>query len=318
MMNFSNSYNKFVYGLEQINLAAAQCPYDFVSEIEKMYKREISDVVDYILDPKVKGKVLMLAGPSGSGKTTTAHMIKNELKRRGVSTAMISLDDFYLGEAMAPRGDDGKPDFESVEALNIEEIKSCLLSLLKYGYCDMPTFNFPLHRPNDEKKHVELEKNGVAIVEGIHGLNPLFTSDLPQEGLVKLYVSVKQGIKDYNGEILSRSDVRFLRRVVRDHNYRQTSAAETLDMWPNVCKGERLYIDPFKRTSDLTINSIHIFEPCVLCHTAVPLLMEIPESDPHYEFARKILAGLERFYPIESSIVPEDSLIREFIGGGIY
>lgn len=318
MTNFSNSYNRFVLGLEQINLSAAQTPEQFVSDMEKMYNQEISNVTDYILGRKNKCRVVMLAGPSGSGKTTTAHMIKNEMERRGIKAALISLDDFYLGEGKAPLAEDGKHDYEAVEALDIEAIKSCIFNLIEYGYCDMPTFNFPLKRPNEGKKHVELESNGIAIIEGIHALNPIFTKNLPNHGLIKVYISVKQGISDYNGEILSRTDMRFLRRLVRDYNHRKTDAEQTLDMWDNVCRGEKLYIHPFKRTSDVTINSIHIYEPCVLCHMAIPLLSEITESSPHFKFARRILSSVERFYPIEISMVPEDSLLREFIGGGIY
>ena len=318
MMNFGNCYTKFVFGLEQINEAAAYSTKDFIMSMERRYKDEIATNVEYILKPENECKVLMLAGPSGSGKTTTANMIKSELERRGKKAILISLDDFYLGEGRAPQTEDGSHDYEAAEALDIPQIKGCLLGLMEKGECELPRFNFKEKRPFKEKRHVELREGEIAIVEGIHGLNPMFTSNIPKNGLLKMYVSVKQGIKDYNGAVLSRRDVRLTRRIVRDHLHRGTSAEQTFAMWDNVCRGEVLYIHPFKRTSDCTINSIHIYESCVLSVSAIPLLREIKQDSPYYYPSRRLLSALERFYPIDPVEVPKDSLIREFIGDGIY
>lgn len=318
MRNFINSYNKFVFGLEQINEAAANFPEEFVESMEKMFRDEISGIADYILRPDNKCKILMLAGPSSSGKTTTAHKLRDELIRRGTRTIIISLDDFYLGNGKAPILINGEQDYEAVEALDVQQIKDCLSSLMRYGYCKAPKFDFKLKSPCKDKVHIELGKNDIAIIEGLHALNPIFTANLPKEGLLKAYISVKQGIKDYNGVVFSRRDVRLVRRLARDYNSRGTDAEKTFSMWDSVGRGEFLYIHPFKRTSDVTVNSIHIYEPCVLCHQAIPLLKSIDESSIHFKLSRRILSSIERFYPIDMNLVPKDSLIREFIGGGIY
>ena len=318
MRNFSNSYTKFVFGLEQINEAAANSPKEFVDSMERMFRNEISDLAEYVLSPDNKCKILMLAGPSSSGKTTTAYKLRDELIRRGTRTIIISLDDFYLGSGKAPMLLDGKHDYEAVEAHDVQQVKECLYSLMKNGYCEAPKFNFKLKAPYKEKTHIELGKNDIAIIEGLHALNPIFTANLPKEGLLKAYISVKQGIKDYNGVVFSRRDIRLIRRLARDFKSRGTDAENTFSMWDSVGRGEFLYIHPFKRTSDVTVNSIHIYEPCVLCHQAIPLLKSIDSDSVHFKFSRRILSGVERFYPIDMDLVPKESLIREFIGGGIY
>lgn len=318
MRRFDNSYRKYVLGLEQINEAALQCPQDFILGIEEAYHKEIANVVDHVLSPKSKCKVIMLSGPSGSGKTTTAHMIRDEIKARGVGSVIISLDDFYLGRDKIPVFEDGSPNFETVEALNVEEIKRCISSLMNEGSCDIPQFSFEKQRPEDEKEHIELNPGDVAIIEGIHGLNPIFTNQLPQEGILKIYISVKQGIQDYNGTVIQNRSIRLARRLTRDFDKRKSHPEETLTMWDDVCKGQSMYIYPFKRTSDMTINSLHIYELCVLRSIAVPLLKKVKEDSPVFKDALKLISTLERFYPIDANLVPKTSMIREFIGGGIY
>lgn len=319
MRNFSNSYNKFVFGLEQINEAAAKYPKEFVDSMEMMFKKEISDLASFVLKPENKCKILMLAGPSSSGKTTTAYKLRDELIKRGRRTIIISLDDFYLGKGKAPILLDGKHDYEAVEALDVQAVKDCLFSLMQNRFCDAPKFDFKTKSPFKDKMHIELGEDDIVIIEGLHALNPIFTSSFPKkEGILKAYISVKQGIKDYNGVVFSRRDVRLVRRLARDYRSRGADAEDTLSMWDSVARGEFLYIHPFKRTSDVTVNSIHIYEPCVLCHQAMPLLRSINKDSVYFKFSRRILSSIERFYPIDIELVPTDSLIREFIGGGIY
>ena len=318
MKNFSNSYQKFVFGLEQINQAAAECPIEFIKDIEKTYHEEISNTVDYILSKKDKCKVVMLSGPSGSGKTTTAYKIREELIRRGSGAVIISLDDFYRDRTFAPLQEDGTPDYECVEALDVKEIKRCIASLMTNRKCDIPKFDFMTQKPSDDKVHVELQENEFAIIEGIHGLNPIFTNDLPDENIIRVYISVKQGITDYNGLVIPNRSIRLVRRIVRDYSKRKSDAQTTLSMWDNVCKGQALYIYPFKRMSDITINSIHMYELCVLRNVAIQHLQQIQENNPCFKEALKLISSLERFYPINIEYVPKNSLLREFLGGGIY
>lgn len=314
MKRFDNSYRKYVLGLEQINESALQCPKDFVLGIEAAYRKEIANVADHVLDPENKCKVIMLSGPSGSGKTTTAYMIRDELKRRGSGGVIISLDDFYLGREKVPVFEDGTPNFEAVDALNVEEVKNCISSLMSDGWCDMPKFNFLTKKPEEQKERVQLKGEEVAIIEGIHGLNPIFTNQLPQEGILKIYISVKQGIQDYNGTVIQNRSIRLARRLTRDFKKRKSHPEETLAMWDDVCKGQSMYIYPFKRTSDMTINSLHIYELCALRNLAVPLLKKVGEESPVFKDALKLISTLERFYPIDPDLIPKSSLLQEFIG----
>ncbi len=318
MKNFSNSYHKFVLGLEQINEAAARCPEQFILDIENTFRKEINDVADYILSQEKKCKIVMLSGPSGSGKTTASHKIKEALEKRGSGAAIISLDDFYRDRSLVPVLPDGTIDFESIDALDVKEIKKCISDLLNTGICDMPKFDFITKKPAKEKIHVELKDDEIAIIEGIHGLNPIFTNDLPNEGIVRVYISVKQGISDYNGLVIRNRSIRLVRRLTRDYDKRKSDVKATLSMWNNVCRGQDLYIYPFKRTSDRTINSIHIYELGVLRNKAISMLQQIKEGSPLFKNALALISSLERFYPIDESLVPKDSLIREFIGGGNY
>ncbi len=320
LINFSNYYHKFVFGLEQINEASANYSLEFIKNIEDMFYKEICGIADFILNSKNKCKILMLAGPSSSGKTTTSYKLRDELIKRGHNTIIISLDDFYLGRNLAPiSSHDGKPDFEAIEALDVPQLKNCLNSLINKGVCDVPKFDFKNKAPHEDKIHIELKEDDIVIIEGLHALNPMLTSNFSKkDGILKAYISVKQGINDYNGKILSRQDIRLIRRIARDYKSRGTNSDETFSMWDSVCRGEFFYIHPFKRTSDVTINSIHIYEPCVLSHQAIPLLLNIKEDSIHFRLANKLISSLERFYPIDIDLVPQNSLIREFIGGGIY
>lgn len=160
----------------------------------------------------------MLSGPSGSGKTTTAYKIREELIRRGSGAVIISLDDFYRDRTFAPLQEDGTPDYECVEALDVKEIKRCIASLMTNRKCDIPKFDFMTQKPSDDKVHVELQENEFAIIEGIHGLNPIFTNDLPDENIIRVYISVKQGITDYNGLVIPNRSIRLVRRIVRDYS----------------------------------------------------------------------------------------------------
>ena len=155
-------------------------------------------------------------------------------------------------------------------------------------------------------------------MEGIHALNPIISDGMPREAVKKIYVSVKQGIKDNEDYILTNRELRFVRRMLRDHSFRKTDPGYLLSMWESIVDGEKQYIRPFRYTSDFTVNSIHIYEPCIYKKLAAPLFEGISRDHENYEFAAHIAESLDKFADIDSSLVPENSLIREFIGGGCY
>lgn len=314
MSNFASGYVKYINHLEQINDCALADPERMIGEVEDAYRDCLRNIARNLREQHGKVRVVMLAGPSSSGKTTTAHLLRSYLSEFGRKAHIISLDDFYRGAGLAPVLPNGKYDYESVEALNEEKIRQCLLGVITTGKFTVPTYNFSLGRPEETERSYEIGPSDVVIVEGIHGLNPLFTRELPEEVCVKLYVSVKQQIKDANGEVISPMDLRLVRRIVRDIQFRSTTADRTISMWPEVEAGEDKYIRPYRMSADYTVNSIHIYEPCVLRTVAIPLLREIAPDSPNYRKARDLESRLMRFEPIDPALVPENSMLREFLG----
>lgn len=304
--------------VEQINREARENPEAFAAACEEAYQRNLSAVASRLAGERSPARLVMLAGPSASGKTTTAHRLADALRAAGTDALIISLDDFYRGEYQAPLLPDGGHDYEHVEALNVEEVRSCLSELITRGRCDMPVFDFSIHMPYPHRRRVVLEDRAVAVVEGIHALNPVLIGGLPAAGFRRIYISVKQDVREGGGELLGPNDMRLVRRIVRDRNFRSAPPGKTLSMWKNVMDGERKYIKPFRADADFTINSFHAYEPCVLKSQAEALLHTVPEDDPGWETARRLLGGLERFEAMDCGLVPGNSILREFIGGGIY
>lgn len=319
MSSITNSYHHYVTSAQQINGAVKNEPRDFVMRVEGEYRKDVAYIAKQIVSPENRCRIVMLTGPSASGKTTTAQILGDELKKLGSGAIIISLDNFFLGEARTAPGRDGKPDYESVYALDIPQVHSCMFDLIHYGTCNMPKFNFQKKRPYEKKTVITLPQGHIAIIEGLHALNPIFTDELHCHGLLKLYVSVKQGVADSNGKLLlSAQNIRFLRRLVRDYSYRKADPEFTFDIWQSVCAGEKKNITPYKKHSDFTLNTIHLYEPCIVGKKAYPLLSQIDQQSRHYDKARRLMENIELFSPLDEALIPRDSMIREFIGGGSY
>ena len=321
MISLDNSYRRYALTLEKINEYAADNPEEFVKKSEEAYRSDIRNIARSIIYSPERCKVIMLAGPSASGKTTTAKILGEELELMGSPAEIISMDNFYRGEANVPRTKDGKPDFECVEALNIPQIENCIDELLKKGETDIPLFNFVKSEPSGDFKHIDLDHGKIAIIEGIHSLNPIFTEhETTTDGIKKIYISVKQGIHKtgVKGYFLTACELRLMRRIVRDNKFRGASADHTIGMWDNVLLGERKYIVPYKYMSDITINSIHIYEPCITASQAVKVLSQVTPTHEKYEYAQQMIKRCEQFVEIDENYVPKDSLLREFIGKGKY
>ncbi len=314
MSSFASGYIKYINHLEQINDAAVASPRQMIREVEDSYHEHLKNIARNMTEQHRGARICMLAGPSSSGKTTTAQLLKQYLGGFGVRAVIISLDDFYRGAKLAPKLPSGEYDYESVEALRVEKVKGCLSDMISRGSFRVPKYDFTKGRPEEKEREYEIGKEDMVIVEGLHGLNPIFTRDLPEKSCIKLYVSVKQQIKDANGEVISPHYLRLVRRIVRDIQFRSTSPEVTISMWPQVVAGEDLYIRPYRLSADYTVNSIHIYEPCVLRTIAIPLLRGIAEDSPHYRKARDLESRLMRFEPVPAQLVPEDSMLREFLG----
>lgn len=301
------------YTREEINLLALN-PKEFLDDCSYDYHSGVSEVAEIIHNDKNK-KIVMLAGPSCSGKTTTAKLLSDMLIKRGNKAYTVSLDDFYHPRSVGyPLDENGKPDYECVEALDIELLHSCFGELLKKGSAEFPVFDFQSGDRINKAKKLELSENDVIIVEGLHALNPVITETLDENRLYRIYVSVSSRVYEENGEVLlSKRDLRFTRRLVRDYAFRSTSPERTFEIWQSVMKGEDKYLFPFEENADIKLNSFHPCEPCVLSEKAIKLL-ETVKTGEHREKATLLIDKLMQFRNTDYSILPEDSLLREFTG----
>ena len=318
MMNYLNTYRRYACDIGRINREAGNDPAAFVNMTESVYAYDLQLIVEQVLAMKNDRHIILLSGPSSSGKTTTAKKLCDAFLQKGVDPKLISMDDFYLGEANVKRLPDGKPDFESVEALDIPLIRQSIRLLAETGECVIPKYDFKKSCRADETEVITLRKDSVIIMEGIHALNPIFSDDVSGNAVSKIYVSVKQGIKDNEDYILTNREIRLIRRLVRDHQFRKTDPETMIGMWQSVVDGEKKYIRPYRYTSDFTVNSIHIYEPCIMKEPAIKLLGQVSEKSHCYETAQHLIKALSGFESIDDSFIPESSLMREFIGGGKY
>jgi len=314
MESRSKNFREYENTLDDINREARSDPRMFVENSEKAFHKNIMDIAEKIKNDRERCKLVMLAGPSSSGKTTTAHLLSKALRKVGIGSVIISLDDFYLGESCAPLLPDGQRDYECIEALNVPELKKCLRDLAENSRCSMPVFDFEIRAPYPHRRHIVLNDGEIAIVEGIHALNPMLLDSAKGLKAYKIYISVKQGVTDGKAQLLGPNDIRLVRRIVRDYNFRGTAPERTLAMWGNVMAGEYKNIKPYRGGADFTINSFHAYELCVLKRQASGLLSGVQPESVFSGTASKLLSAVERFYAIDEDTVPADSIIREFIG----
>lgn len=285
----------------------------YIEECENAYRKSLEKVSDRIVSSSGR-KLVMLAGPSSSGKTTTAGLICSMITKSGRNAITVSLDDFYKDQRFAPKFDDGSPDFETVHALDIEKIDECLKKLIDTGEVMLPKFDFTTRTPIENAKKVEIGDNDVVVVEGLHALNPLITDGLENEELIKLYVSVSSRVYDEGKVIFTKRDIRFIRRMIRDYQFRNSPVDFTFYLWKGVRTGEDRYLFPFSDRADIKIDSIHPYELCVYKELATELLCHIKSDSVYYPQARKLIEKLEKLQSLDKSKIPDNSLLHEFMG----
>lgn len=298
--------------LDEINSAAASDAHGLIREEESWYAAAVAAVAERI-ESECGAEIVLLAGPSASGKTTTAFMLAEKLAQRGHCAYTVSLDDFFLPQDNCVDSE-GERDFESVRALDVPLLQQTFEQLLRTGSCEIPRFDFATGSRSAEVRTLRISAGDVIIVEGIHALNPVITDSFPAEHLLKLYVNVSSRVYDTAGEVvLSKRDLRFIRRMIRDYHYRSSGVGNTFELWDGVVKGEDAYLFPFRFRADIRINSFHAYEPCVFRDEAVALLETVPCSSRYYPKAQSLIWNLKRFYTLGDSVVPHDSLLREFL-----
>ena len=302
-----------VYTYKVINNLANE-PVKFINGCSDAYHGKVDKVAETIFADKNK-KIVMLAGPSSSGKTTTASILSQDINLLGGRAYTVSLDDFYHPRSVGyPLDENGKPDYECVEALDIDLLHKKLGELAGKGKSSLPVFDFQSGERINDAKIIELEENDVIIVEGLHALNPVITDTLSAENLYRVYVSVSTRVYDGDGGvILSKRDLRLIRRMVRDQSFRSTPVERTFEIWQSVTRGEDKYLFPYEHLADVKIDSFHPCEPCLFAERANALLSTV--GTPQFtEKARSLIDKLSLFKNINYSLLPKDSLLREFLG----
>lgn len=291
---------------------------DFIDITETFQQKNISQIASQIVERKTV-RIVLIAGPSSSGKTTSAKKLALELQAMGYQPKVISLDNYYLGRDKTPLDENGKPDYECLEALNVELLNQNLMDLFAGKEANIPSYDFHSGKSYfDDANKMKLAENEILIMEGIHGLNDRLTPKVPAEYKFKIYLSAltQLNLDDHNR--ISTSDNRLIRRIVRDANFRGKPAAGTIEMWPSVRKGEELHIFPYQNNADAVLNTALDYELSVLRVYAASLLRQVKPTQKEYSEARRLLNFLENFATIPPTSVPNRSIIREFIGGSAF
>jgi len=307
------------YDLQTINRRLTEDPKGFVEECDGAYWDKVIEAADLIEQNLPASPIVLLSGPSGSGKTTTALKLERELNRRGIGTTAVSLDRYFqtVNHKTAPRTPEGGIDYESPKCLDMELLDEHFTMLNEHKEILIPYFIFSEQRRSSTKwTPLKLEKNQVAIFEGIHALNDDITGRHPEA--FKLYVSARSNIVSGHETVFKGTWMRLVRRVVRDNNFRGSDAAFTLGVWANVRRGEKLYISPFKDRANYQFDSSLPYEVSLMKQFAAPLFEALPPDVERVEELRHILPAFARFVDLSADLVPENSLLREFIGGGSY
>lgn len=284
---------------------------------EAIHNRKL---VELVLDIEKRHdiKMILIAGPSSSGKTTFAQKLGVQLTLTGYNPIKISMDNYFKERKDNPLGPDGKYDFETVDAIDIELFNAQMKDLISGKKVELPEFNFLTGCKEYRGKFLQLTEKDVLIVEGIHALNPILTTFTPDKNKYKIYIAPIATLNIDSYTKVSSTDTRVLRRMLRDYTTRGHSVERTFDLWPNVKKGEEKYIFPFVNSVDFIYNSSLIYEPCVIRSYAQPLLLQITSDSPYYSESRRLYEYLNNFISIDTSSIPIDSIMREFIGEGCF
>ncbi|WFA09399.1 nucleoside kinase [Tissierella sp. Yu-01] len=282
---------------------------------EALHEKKIGFIADEICKDK-DINIILIAGPSSSGKTTFAQRLAIQLKVNGKRPISISVDDYFVDRENTPLNEDGTPDFEALEAIDLDAFNIDLLSLLEGNEVELPKFNFITGKRERSGKIIKVDQDHPIIIEGIHGLNPKLTEMIPEKNKYKIYISALTQLNIDAHNRISTSDTRLIRRIVRDNQYRGSDSIRTFELWGGVRAGEEKHIFPYQEEADIMFNSSLVYELGVLKKYVIPLLSKIDSSSIYYGEAKKLLRFLEYFREIDlEEAIPPNSILREFIGG---
>lgn len=306
MNNFAN-LEKTSYDVKQLKKEKQKDLQGFVRYCEGKYQNQVIEVVDELINGGYK--MLLVTGPSSSGKTTTSNLISKELVRRGVGSIVVSIDDFFLDLKDTPILPDGSYDLDNVTTVDIPAFNKFYIDLLKYGKATMPKYNFNAHA-RDRWEKVHINEGDMLIIEGLHALNPaLINSNEFEAQTYKLYVCTNSVFTENGKLLLNEQDLRLFRRTHRDTLTRGNSPLKTINQWKHVCEGERLYVAPFKCKADRVIDTTHAYELFVYANCLNQQLKQY-SSDKSIQNMQQILS---KFEPLSEDVIPESSLLNEFV-----
>ena len=284
---------------------------------EALHEGKISRIAEQIAKAGNK-KFVMIAGPSSSGKTTFSHRLSIQLAAHGLKPHPIAVDNYFVNREDTPLDEFGEKNYECLEAIDVEQFNKDMLALLNGRRVELPVFNFKTGQREYKGDFLQLEKDDILVIEGIHGLNDKLSYALPKESKFKIYISALTTLNIDEHNRIPTTDGRLIRRIVRDARTRGTSAKDTIARWPSVRRGEEENIFPFQEQADAMINSALIYELAILKVYAEPLLFGIDKNEPEYQEAKRLLKFFDYFVPIPSEEVPNNSILREFIGGSCF
>lgn len=290
---------------------------DFLNMCETKHNDLLHELGQAIAKDIENIRLICIAGPSSSGKTTFSNRLRIELMALGITPLRISLDMYYKDKDKIPLDENGQPDFEDLRALDVELFNKHMISLIEGEEVELPVYDFGTGCSREGTK-VKLGENTPVIIEGIHALNDDLSYAVPKHQKYKIYIAPQFQLNLDNHNPISYTDIRLLRRIVRDRKYRGTSAEKTLEMWPSVRRGEFKWIYPYQEGCDFIYNSALTYELCVMKKYAMPALQDIKPDSPHYITANRLIKFLKYFNDVEDKFVPCNSLLREFIGGSCF
>jgi uridine kinase len=293
---------------------------DIINVAEALHEKMFSRIADDITERYHNGgaRVVLIAGPSSSGKTTSSKRLAIQLLTNYIVPRVISLDNYFVDRAHTPRDERGEYDYESLYALDLELFNHDLKALIAGEEVKMPTYNFHTGEREYRGDTLQLKENNILLMEGIHGLNPELTKEIPEEMKYRVYVSALTTLSIDDHNWVSTSDNRLLRRIVRDYKYRSVDARSSIARWPSVRRGEEKWIFPYQENADAMLNSSLLFELAVIKEQAETVLRQVPTNVPEFAEASRLLRFLRYFKPISDSTIPSTSLIREFLGGSSF
>ena len=284
---------------------------------EALQEKRISRIADKIAE-RPEAKIVLIAGPSSSGKTTFSKRLCVQLMACGLKPKLISLDDYFVDRTRTPIDENGEYDYESIYSLDLDLFHQHLKQLLNGEEVELPRYDFTTGKSVKSGIHFKLESNTILLMEGIHALNPLMSEGIPEEKKFRIYVSALTTIKLDNHNYVPTTDNRLIRRIVRDNQFRGTSARSTIARWPSVRRGEDKWIFPYQENADVMFNSALIYELSVLRNHALPLLESVYENCEEHTLAAALTEFLRYFEPISDKELPPTSLLREFLGGSSF